>query len=158
IAGAGRHFIYPHGECGPIVRKKYDVIHRAGGRHGDDRVAFADARTFHRRQLADALDPAIPRQDNGRVFADGVRVRIEIRRILLRDDPGPPAVAQLLADFVELALDEAPELTPGGENGFDARRLRLLLFEFHEDFLDFHLSDAVELGVQDGFGLDFVEP
>ena len=44
VAGAGRHLVDPHRVRGAVVGEEDDVIERAAGHHGDDLVAFADAR------------------------------------------------------------------------------------------------------------------
>ena len=68
-----------------------------------------------------------------------------------------PAVAVLLGQLVQLRLDHAPQLRFRGQDGLDAARLGRLLLQLVEDLLDLHLGDLVELGVEDGVGLDLVE-
>ena len=84
------------------------MVKRVAGHHGNDLVAFTNARPFHGRQPADALDPAVARQDHVGIFPDDVRLRVKVGRIFVRGNPRAAAVVELLAQLAELVLDHAP--------------------------------------------------
>ena len=133
------------------------MVERAAGHHGEDRIAFADARAFHGGQPADALDPAVAGQHDVGVFLDDVGFRVELRRLLAAGQLGPPAVAELFAQRLQLVLDDAPELLLRAQDRLDLLRLLRLLLQLVEDLLDFQLGDLVKLGIENGVGLDLVE-
>ncbi len=158
VAGGRRHLGDSHRVGAAVVGEEHDVIERAAGDDGQHRIAFADARRLDRREPADALDPAVARQDDVGVLADDVRLRIEIEHVLGRADLRPSSVAELLGDGAQLVLDRCSTACVLERRiaSISLGLLRLVL-QFVEDFLDFELGDLVELRVEDRVGLDLVE-
>ena len=158
VAGAGGHFVDAHRVGGAVVGEEDDVIERAGRHHGDDRIAFAHARPLDRRQSADALDPAVRGQDDVGVLLDDERLGVEFELILRGAELRCGVVAVLLAQLVQLGLDDGPQL--GASNSRIASISSACCFfslQFVEDLLDLHLGDLVKLGIEDRVGLDLIE-
>src|SRR5262249_30930472 len=98
------------------------------------------------------------REDDIRILVDDVGLFAELRRVLARGDARPPLVIRIfLRQRAKLILDDLPQLSLRCQNLFDLRGQGLLLLQLVENSLDFHLGDAIELGVEDGRGLLVIE-
>src|SRR5437763_13214554 len=114
-------------------------------------LEFADL--LERQMALHRPDPAALRQDDGdRLLLDHRRpVDLARRRHLL--DAGPPVVAELVLERLEIPL-EAPPLPP--RLGDQLLELLALLGQRRPLFTDLHLLKATQLPqshVEDGFGL-----
>src|SRR6476646_1063663 len=88
---------------------------------------------------------------------DDIGVRIELRLVGRDADLGLALVAVLLDDVRQLVFDDRPALGVGLEQALEALGLLLLFGELLLDHEDLEPGQAIELELEDGVDLLFVE-
>ncbi len=133
------------------------MIECAPRHDGEDFIPLSHAELVDRRDLADAANPAFGRDDDVRVLANDVRLRIEVDDLFGRPDGGATLGAEGLVDLHQFVADLAPQSFLGLEQLANLLGLGFLLGQFGSDVVDLQTRNAVQCEFEDGIRLSFIQ-
>ncbi|EAU62171.1 conserved hypothetical protein, partial [Stigmatella aurantiaca DW4/3-1] len=158
VASGGRHVVEAGDVGGAEVAEEHQVRLEAARQHRHHRVALAQARGGRVLHLAHALDPPVAREHDVCVLVHDEGVLAELHLLGARAANARAALVVVGGlDLRQLVLDGAPQLALVLEDALDALHLQALLLELLLDDEDLQPGQLVELHLQDGVHLDFIQ-
>jgi hypothetical protein len=134
-----------------------DRLAGVGAQHPADRVAVGHADGFDLAEALLALEAALARGDDPGHLADDVVLGRKVDLDAGADDGAAAVVAVGALDFEQFAAHDGPAGFDVAELGFDAGGFLAFVVELLAHEQDLELGEAVELELEDGLGLFFVE-